>query len=363
MGRANPVTLVVICALLAALPATSAEPKRKPPPVAAKRTPGHRDPASLTQPPPVGSLKDRVAWAAGEASRLRAALTASPRDTRTRMLLAALAVVVATDLERSLAVGDIATATALRGMIERSLADTQWSLDLIAHHGAGGGDFALAVMALHGIGEKRDIDKACALFSSAWGKGFGESAYRLSGCVTGRDPTREALLLRTAADSGNAAASEMLGRRCLESTPQDSQCAFARISAAAAKGRPSAKSLLGWMHAQGIGVAADPVQAQSLYLDAAGAGDLSAKNNLGELYETGRGVAIDRTRAAAYYREAAEAGFAPAQFNLGRLYAAGAGVPKDADQARRWLRSALQGGIQPAQKILDWLDTPAAQGR
>ena len=357
MGRANTVTLAVICTLLAALPATSAEQKRKSPPLAAKRTSGHPDRATLTQPPPVANLKDRVAWAANEASRLRAALAASPRDTRTGMFLAALAVVVATDLERALAIGDIATATALRGLIERSLPDTRWSLDLIARHGAGGGDFALAVMALHGILEPRNIGKACSLLSSAWGKGFGESAYRLSGCVGGSDPTREALLLRVAADAGNPAAGETLGRRCLESTPQDPQCAFARVSAAAASGRPSAKSLLGWMHAQGVGVGVDPLRAQALYLEAASAGDLSAKNNLGELYETGRGVAIDRTRAAGYYREAAEAGFAPAQFNLGRLYAAGAGVPKDADQARKWLRSARQGGIQPAQKILDWLDT------
>lgn len=363
MGRANPVTLAVICALLAALPAISAEPERKVPHAAAKKAFVRPNPVSLTQPPPNGNLKERAAWAGNEASRLRAVLATSPRDTRTRMLMAALAVVVATDLERSLAVADIATATTLRGTIERSLPDTQWSLDLIARHGAGGGDFALAVMALHGILGQRDIDKACSLLSSAWGKGFGESAYRLSGCVAGRDPTREALLLRVAADAGNAAAGEMLGRRCLESTPQDARCASARVSAAAASGRPSAKSLLGWMHAQGVGVAADPLRAQALYLDAAGAGDLSAKNNLGELYETGRGVAIDRARAAAYYREAAEAGFAAAQFNLGRLYAAGAGVPKDTDQARTWLRAALNGGVRPAQEILDWLDTQTAPKR
>jgi len=218
-------------------------------------------------------------------------------------------------------------------------------------------------MALHGILGPRDREVACSLFASAWDKGFLDSAYRLSDCVAAKNPARAEDLLRAAAESGHAMAGEQLGRHCLEAKPQDLKCAFAQISAAAAAGRASAKSLLGWMYAQGVGVATDPQRALALYLDAAKAGDLSARNNLGELYETGRGVPVDGARAEEYYKEAAEAGFAPAQFNLGRLYASGTVVTRDADKARTWLNAALKSGIQPAQKILDWLDTQTTPSR
>jgi TPR repeat protein len=212
-------------------------------------------------------------------------------------------------------------------------------------------------MALHGILGQRDPDVACSMFASAWDKGFLDSAFRLSECLSEKDPARAEDLLRTAAESGHATAKEQIGRRCLEARPQDLNCAFTNVSAAATAGRASAKSLLGWMYAQGVGASADPQRALSLYLEAAKAGDLSARNNLGELYETGRGVPADGARAAAYYKGAAEAGFAPAQFNLGRLYASGTSVPRDTDKARTWLDAALKNGIQPAQKILDWLES------
>ena len=357
--------VAVLCAVLAtcidpAEAATKEKPKKADP--AKEKVPAPvPDQQGLSDTPPAENLRDRVEWARFEADRLRAIISGRPRDERASTLLASLAVVVTTDLERSLATGDVDNAAALRKVVERKLPDTRWRLGLIGGHGAGGGHFALGVMALHGILGERDRDAACVLFQSAWDKGFLDSAYRLSDCVAASAPAREPPLLEAAADFGHAAASEQLGRRCLESTPQDTKCAFSRLSAAAAAGRPSAKSVLGWMYAQGVGVAIDPQRAQSLYLEAAGAGDRSAKNNLGELYETGRGVAADPAKAAAYYREAAEGGFAPAQFNLGRMYAAGTGLPQDAGKAREWLRAALKGGIQPAQKVLDWLDARAVR--
>jgi len=364
-GWAKSILAAVALSIIAASPAAGAEKHRKEGavPAVSRDTGPTMDPFTLTKPPPAENAEARVAWAGEEIARLRARLAAAPRETRNRVLLAALAVVITDDIERSIAGGDIPNAIALQRLIEEKMPDAPWALDMIARHGAGGGDFALGVMALHGILGLRDGKVACSLLSSAWDKGFRGSAYRLSGCVADKDPARELSLLQAAAGAGHAAAFEILGRRCLESNPQDTACAFARISAAAAAGRPSAKSLLGWMHAQGVGVVADPRRARALYVEAAGAGDVSAKNNLGELYESGRGVPIDWPRAAEYYREAAQTGFAPAQFNLGRMYAAGAGLPQDVDKARTWLRSALKGGIQPAQKILDWLDAQADTAR
>jgi TPR repeat protein len=350
----------LLCALIAIQPSNSdaAKKKKKKPPVKEQVAPSAPSTLSdLSEPPPAEAFAARLEWAVNEADRLRAAIAKAPKDERARVLMGFLAVVAATDLERALSLGDTDSAASLRKLIERKLPDTRWRLGWIGRGGAGGGYFALGVMALHGILGQRDSDVACSMFASAWDKGFLDSAYRLSDCLAEKDPKRSEDLLRSAAESGHATAAEQLGRRCLEAKPQDLKCAFANVSAAAGAGRASAKSLLGWMYAQGVGVAADPQRAIALYLDAAKAGDLSARNNLGELYETGRGVTVDGARAAEYYKEAAEAGFAPAQFNLGRLYASGTIVTRDANKARTWLNAALKSGIQPAQKILDWLGT------
>lgn len=350
----------LLCAVLAFQPApadAAKKKKAKKPVVKEQSAPAPSTVGNLSEAPAPGDFPARIAWAGKEADDLRTVIAKSPRDERTRTQMAALAVVVTSDLERALSVGDTENAAALRRIIEKKLPDTRWRLGQIGRQGAGGGYFALGVMALHGILGERDREIACPMFASAWDKGFLDAAYRLSGCVAEKDPARAGDLLRSAADSGHAQASEELGRHCLEAAPQDAKCAFARISAAATAGRASAKSLLGWMYAQGTGAGVDPQRALSLYLEAAKAGDLSARNNLGELYETGRGVTMDGARAADYYRQAAEAGFAAAQFNLGRLYATGTGVTRDSDRARLWLRAALKGGVKPAQKILDWLGT------
>ena len=355
----------VLCTLLATQPAISDAAKKRKQESPAK-TQQALPPAplwELSEPPPEDALSARVEWAGIEADRLRAAGAKSPRDERARVLMASLAVVVTTYLERALSVGNADIAASWRKLIEKKLPDTRWRLGMIGRQGSGGAFFALGVMALHGILGERDKEVACSMFASAWDKGFLDSAYRLSECVGEKDPARAANLLRTAAESGHALAAEQLGRRCLEATPQDTKCAFTLVSAAAVSGRGSATSLLGWMYAQGVGVSADPQRAVALYLDAAKAGDVSARNNLGELYETGRGVTGDGAKAAEFYKEAADAGFAPAQFNLGRLYATGTGVPRDAEKARTWLNAALKGGVQPARKILDWMDTQAAPGR
>ena len=360
--RAGFWTGILACALLAMPLASSDAGAAKKKTVPAKKAARAPAPAAvvetkLSDAPPAEDLKARLAWAAKEVTGLRAIVAREPRDEPARVLLASLAVIVTSDLEHALARGDLATATGLHAIVEKQLADTRWRLGAIGRQGAGGGFHALAVMSLHGILGPRDREIACQLFTSAWDKGFLEAAWRLSECTAATDPAGAMALLRTAADAGNAGAHEQLGRRCLESTPPDVQCAARHVGAAASAGRPSAKSLLGWMTAQGVGMKSDPAGALALYLEAANAGDLSASNNLGELHETGRGVPVDAGRAVGYYRVAAEAGFAPAQFNLGRMYAAGTGVARDADAARKWLQAALKAGIEPAQKLLDWLDT------
>lgn len=319
------------------------------------------DPAlALAPAPPAGRVTERLAWAEAEADRQRESVQKISNEMA-RVNLATIAIIAASDIERALANADIAAASAFRELIGTRLADTRWRLNWLAERKAAGGDFALGVMLLHGILEERDAEAACRRFAAAWKKGFLEAAFRHARCIESQRPQEALSLLQLAADARHAAASEQLGRRCLEASPPDGECAATRLGMAASAGRPSAKSLLGWLYAQGIGTPRDMALALSLYVEAAAAGDLPAKNNLGELYETGRGVERDPRRAAENYRQAAEAGFAPAQFNLGRLYAGGVGVERDVGKAREWLREALKGGIQPSQQLLDWLDQQEAR--
>ena len=317
----------------------------------------------LTTPPPANEPGARLAWATKETARLRKALADRPRTLRPGALLGALAVVAAYDIERAISIGDLASAAGMRDLLEEQITDAPWRLNWLAEHRAGGAYFALGVLTFHGVMVQPDPDLACRLFESAWGAGFDPAAYRLSNCVAQSDASRALRLLEVAAEAGHPAANEVLGRRCLEASPPDLACASSRIGLSASAGRPSAKSLLGWMTAQGLGMPADTARALRLYGEAANAGDLPALNNLGEIHETGRSVPADAAKAAGFYRQAAEAGFAPAQFNLGRMYAAGTGVPRDTTKAREWLGAALKAGIQPAQKVLDWLDSPAGQAR
>lgn len=315
----------------------------------------------LAPSPPAGAeLTARVAWIGQEADRQRALIIKSPVDEQLRLNIAVLVVQAAHDIEDAQAMGDVATATALRQVIEKKLADTRWRLNWMAQRNMSGADFALGVMSQYGILEDKNADVACQRFAQAWSKGFLDAAYRLSVCYRDKQAGEADSLLRTAADAGHVAASEEVGRTCLETKPSDTKCALRYLTASASGGRASAKSLLGWMYAQGAGVERDTELAEKLYLEAATAGDQSARNNLGELYETGRGVKEDRVRAFEYYRLAAEAGFVPAQFNLGRLYAAGTGTERDFVKARLWLGRALKGGAQPARQLLDWMDTQEA---
>lgn len=296
----------------------------------------------------------------GAAIELRAKIDKQPRDGAMRQQMADLAIRSAIGAERALAKGDASLFDSYRTQFREQFEDTHWRLERMARQGAGVAEYARGVVALHGFFEPPGIEAACLHFDRALANRYAGAKFRLSQCVEKDDPARAAKLLREAADSGHPAAAELLGRACLEAKPPQADCAWDRLTVAAAAGRPSAQSVLAWMYAQGVGGRSDPARAARLYLQAAHAGDASAQNNAGELYETGRGVKADPALALAMYRKAAEAGFAAGQFNLGRLYAAGTGTPRDFPEARKWLDKADQGGIPAARQLLDWLDKEQA---
>jgi TPR repeat protein len=297
----------------------------------------------------------------GEAIVLSNALAANPDDTQARQKLDLLALRSARAAERALSRGDDTLFTAYRAQFTKHFAASRPGLEAMAARGIGAADYALGALDLHGMFGERDVERACAYFAKALDKGFGGAKFRHAQCIEEKDPERALAQMREAADGGHVGAMEQLGRICLEAKPPDAACAFARLERASQEGRLSATTLLGWMHAEGIGGKPDPARAARYYREAADQGEPSARNNLGELYETGRGVAKDPAKAFDYYLSAAVSGFPPAQFNVGRLYATGKGTTKNIVEARRWLGEAAKAGVPPAQKILDFLDQEAAK--
>ncbi len=332
-------------------PAKSARPVKPP---AAKQKERAAAPAQLDPVTEIEIISD-------EALALNSALGANPDDAQARQKLAELALRAARAAERVLSRGDNDLFTAYRAQFRKNFAATRPGLESMAGRGIGAAEFALGVLDLHGMLGERDVERACAHFAAALDKGFGGAKFRHAQCIEEKEPERALALMREAADAGHVGATERLGRICLEAKPPDAACAFARLERASREGRLSATTLLGWMHAEGIGGKPDPARAARYYREAADQGEPSARNNLGELYETGRGVAKDPTKAFDYYLSAAVTGFPPAQFNVGRLYATGKGTPKNLVEGRRWLGEAAKAGVPPAQKVLDFLDQEAAK--
>lgn len=337
-----------------AKPAANAKPAKPVKPRAAKPKSKAPAPALLD---PVTELEIM----SGEAIALNSALAANPDDMQAQQKLAELALRAARAAERALSRGDENLFIAYRIQLQKHLAGTRPGLEAMTRRGIGAAEFALGTLALHGILEERNIERACARFAAALDKGFGGAKFRHAQCIAERDPARASTLMQEAADSGHTGAIEQLGRICLEAEPPDAACAYARLERASREGRLSATTLLGWMHAEGIGGKVDLARAASYYREAAAQGEPSARNNLGELYERGRGVDPDPAKAFDYYLSAALAGFPPAQFNVGRLYATGKGTARNPVQARRWLGEAARAGVPPAQQILDFLDQEAAK--
>jgi TPR repeat protein len=297
----------------------------------------------------------------GAAIELRQKIAKSPRDDALRQQMADLAIRSAVGAERALAIGDASLFDSYRRQFGEQFHDTRWRIGRLAAQGNAAAEYAAGVLALHGYQKPVNVEAACRHFGAALDKGYLGAKFRASRCLEKTDPARAETLLLEAAASGHPVAAELAGRACLEAKPPDAECAWDRLTVAAAAGRPSAQSVLAWMHTQGAGGRPpDPARAARLYLQAAKAGDAAAQNNVGELFETGRGLPMDPKQAVDWYRKAADGGFAPAQFNLGRLYAAGTGVEKDFAEARKWLELAERGGVATARKLLDWMDKNSA---
>ena len=86
----------------------------------------------------------------------------------------------------------------------------------------------------------------------------------------------------------------------------------------------------------------DYVEAREWWLKAAQHGYAKAQVNLGFLYANGQGVAQDYVEAMKWYLRAADQGNTVAQVSLGESYYTGRGVAQDYVEARKWYLKAAQ---------------------
>lgn len=118
--------------------------------------------------------------------------------------------------------------------------------------------------------------------------------------------------------------------------PQDEALARETFDRIHRQGRAFSAFCLAFMHEHGLAVECDPAaagrhyaQAVEIFSDEGEHGVASSISNLGFMYAQGKGVAKDLVKAAASFRRAAESGFAIAKVNLGLCCLNGWGVEKD----------------------------------
>ena len=271
----------------------------------------------------------------------------------TRNVLTDLATDYVAQIELAEALVRIELGQALADRYRKDFADTLWRLGKRAEAGNARAQATLGTLYRLGIVAERSEDKACAYYGRAAQAGYVTALYYAAACG---DPKSEASqrMLALAAEGDHPVAQEMLGRQCLREK-RDAACALDWLGRAAAQGRASATSLLGWMYSTGELVARDDRRAFGYFMDAATLGDAAAQNNVGQMYETGRGVAVSGGEAFAWYKRAAETGLGSAQVNLARSFIEGRGTPADRAAASFWLQQARKQGVAEAAKLQEWL--------
>src|SRR5262249_44510959 len=104
------------------------------------------------------------------------------------------------------------------------------------------------------------------------------------------------------------------------------------------------------------GVRLDYAEAVKWYHKAAELQHAEAMFSLGWMYANGRGVAKDDKEAVKWYRQAADKGHSAAMYNLARKYENGEGVEQDRAEALRWYRNAAALGDGDASKAVERLE-------
>lgn len=202
--------------------------------------------------------------------------------------------------------------------------------ETLAEVGNGDALFNLGILAEDGLGERRSMKKAEALYTSAAQAGNFKAQYRLgmlysAGTLLPRDVEKARIFLTLAAQGGD----------------QDA------IATLATLGQP-AVHLTPYQRAEYLSATGEHAQAAILYRRLADGGDRRAQTRLAWMHEAGRGVERDLPQAARRFESAAMAGEAEAQYALAVMYRTGQGRERDVAQSLAWLRKAAGQQYPPA---------------
>ena len=270
-----------------------------------------------------------------------------------RNAMADLAIDYVAQLEMAEALVRLDYGQTLADRFRKEFSSTLWRLDQRSKAGNARASATLGTLYRLGIVVVRSEEKACDYYRRAAQKGDVAALFHASNCGDSKSAADEHLR-ELAAVGGHPVAQEMKGRQCLRGNP-DFECALTWLGRAAAQGRASAMSLLGWIYSTGKLVPHDDKRAFAYFVDAAKLGDVAAQNDVGQIYETGRGTAANGGEAFNWYKRAAEAGLGSAQVNLARCYIEGRGTAPNRTAATFWLERARKQGVAEAGTLLEWL--------
>lgn len=163
--------------------------------------------------------------------------------------------------------------------------------------------------------------------------------------------TAEPALLEAQCDHGEASACVALGERLLmaaDGAPQDEAGAFALFDKACyTLDDPEGCFSLGIAWAEGIGVAANPIQSLAAHRKACTRGHAGACRQEALAFYEGRGTAESPAGAFELFARACRLGLASACTNQGNMHAKGEGTPTDEPAARaRYLEACELGDAE-----------------
>jgi len=159
-------------------------------------------------------------------------------------------------------------------------------------------------------------------------------------------------LAQKAAAGGDPQAHTLIGRIHAEGlgVPQSEATAAKWYARAVELGDVEAAFALGVLYARGSpGLERNYAEAARLFEMAAAREHALANYNLGLLFLNGQGRPENPHRAFAHIRFAAWRGVVAAQYDLGTLYATGTGVEANAFEAARWIEKAANAGHPEAE--------------
>jgi len=182
--------------------------------------------------------------------------------------------------------------------------------------------FNLGILAEDGLGEKRDLKKAEALYVAAANGGGFKAQYRLGMLYSGTDP---------------ATRNPDKARHFLSlATEHGDRDAAARLASLDQPNRPPTE----FERAELLFSAGQHAEAAALYKKLADAGDVTARTRLAWMFEAGRGVERNLDDAANLFMQSAKAGDAEAQYAIAVMYRTGKGQEKNLGQSLIWLKQA-----------------------